>query len=104
MATDKVKTLIGFAMKAGKVVFGTDNIEYSRTKRLIILCNTLSENSRNKVVAHCGKVPVLLVTQGTLAEITHRENCKAIAITDKQMSEAMLNNKNGNYRLITEVR
>ena len=104
MATDKLKTLVGFAMKAGKVVYGTDNIEYSRSKRLIILCKTLSENSRKKVISQAGKTPILLSTATTVAEITYRDGCKAIAITDKQMSEAILKLKNGSYQLITEVR
>ena len=104
MATDKLKTLVGFAMKAGKVVYGIDNIEYSKSKRLIILCKTLSENSFKKVVAQAGKTPVLLCTQSTVAEITYRDGCKAIAIADKQMAEAIMKLKNGSYQLITEVR
>ncbi len=103
MVTDKLETLVGFAMKAGKVIYGTDNIERSGKKHLILLCNTLSENSRKKLIHKVEKTPILLSTQKLLSEITHREGCKALAITDRQMANAIIENKNGSYRFITEV-
>ena len=105
MVTDKVETLIGFAIRAGKVVFGTDNIEnYRKRKHLILICGTLSENSKSKVVRLAGNIPVVISRQRLLSEITHRDGCKALALTDKQMSQAILSNMNGNYQLVTEVK
>ena len=101
---DKVVTLVGFAIKSGKVVFGMDAIlRNSRRKGLIITDKTLSEGSRDKLVRQAnGTVVISRVTP--VSEITHREGCKVIAITDKQMAQAILDNMNGNYQILTEVK
>ena len=104
MTTDKVATLIGFAMRAGKVVFGTDNIETCRKKYLIVFDGTLSQNSQDKLVRNAGNVPTLRSTMALIKDITHREGCKALALTDKQMAQAILTNKNGSYQQVTEVK
>lgn len=103
MTTDKVATLIGFAMRAGKVVFGTDNIEVCRKKHLVIFDKTLSQSSQEKLIRIVGKTPILR-SDVLMKDVTHREGCKALAITDKQMAQAILNNKNGTYQQVTEVR
>lgn len=99
---DKVETLIGFAIRAGKVIFGYDNIEGNRKCALIIVCKNLSQNSKERVLRKAGKTPVI-ETQCTLSEITHRNGCKAIALTDKQMAQAVKNCLNERYHLVTEV-
>ena len=101
---DKVVSILGFAMKAGKVLYGCDSIErYHKRKYLMLLCGTLSENSREKIVRSQTGVPAVVVRQTTVADMTHRAGCKAIAVTDKQMAQAMLNNMNGTYQRVTEV-
>ncbi len=105
MTNDKVVTLMGFAIRAGKVIFGTDAIErYHRRKQLILVDKSLSLNSREKLVRDNKSVPIVLSTSVTLADLTHRDGVKAIALTDKQMAQAILNNMNGSYQLITEVK
>lgn len=101
---DKVVSILGFAMRAGKVLYGCDSIErYHKRKYLMILCGSLSENSREKIVRSLSGVPTVVVRQNTVADITHRPGCKAVAVTDKQMAQAMLDNMNGTYQRVTEV-
>ena len=103
--TDKVETLLGFAMRAGKVVFGTDSIErYHKRMYLILMCGTLAENSRSKILNAYGKVPKVISRTAKLSDITHRQGVKALAVTDRQMAEAIINNMNGSYQLVTEVK
>ena len=91
---DKTAALIGFAIKAGKVVFGTDAVlRYRKKMPLIVLCHTLADNAAGKITRYAER-----------STLTHRQGCKAIAITDKQMSEAILKSMNGTYRLVTEVK
>ena len=99
---DKVETLLGFAIRAGKVVFGYDNIESNRKCVLIIVCKSLSQNAKERVLRKAGKTTVI-ETQCALSEITHRNGCKAIALTDKQMAHAVINCLNERYHLVTEV-
>ena len=103
MQRDKIESLLGFAVKAGKIIYGSDNIEVVKRRYfLVIICNTLAENSRKKVLkaASDKKVPVIL-SANELQYTVNRRNCKAVAITDRQMSEAMLKMTNENYRLIS---
>ena len=96
---DKVVSILGFAIKAGKVLYGCDSIErYHKRKYLMILCGTLSDNSRDKIIRSQVGVPTVVVKQ-----TTHRSGCKAIAVIDKQMAQAMLDNMNGTYQRVTEV-
>ena len=104
MNSDKVGSLLGFAMKAGKTVFGSDMIErYRKKKYLLIVCRTLAEGSRKRLLAAVGKTPAIMNTERELGEIARREGLKAVLVTDRQMAQAMLDNMNGSYRLITEV-
>ncbi len=104
VAPDKVVSILGFAMKSGKVLYGCDSIErYHKQKYLMILCDSLAENAREKILRSQVGVPTVIVRQTTVADITHRPGCKAVAITDKQMAQAMLNNMNGTYQHVTEV-
>lgn len=102
---DKTAALIGFAIKAGKVVFGTDAVlRYRKKMPLIVLCYTLADNAVGKITRYAERSTVVVSEQNDVASLTHRQGCKAIAITDKQMSEAILKSMNGTYRLVTEVK
>ena len=105
MVQDKVVTLVGFAIRAGKIIFGMDSILRNHKKKgLIIVCKSLSEGSRERLVKQVGNTKVVLSRVTPVSELTHREGCKVIAITDKQMAQAILDNMNGNYQVITEVK
>ncbi len=101
---DKVESILGFAVRAGKVIYGIENVEHLRKKRyLMLICNSLSERSVRKciAVADAGKVPLLQVKNKPLEELVHKTNCKVIAIGDKQMSQAILKFRNENYEVLT---
>ena len=102
--TDKVESILGFAVRAGKVIYGIDNIEHLRKKRYVMLiCNSLSERSVKKciAVADSGRIPLLQIKNKLLEEIVHKPNCKAVAIGDKQITQAKLKFRNDNYEVLT---
>lgn len=99
---DKVDSLLGFAVKAGKLLYGSDTLETTRkTIYLAVLCATTAENTRKKVLALAAKknIPVL-EAQNALEDTVTRRNCKVIAVTDRQMADAMQAYAGQNYRLI----
>ncbi len=106
MEKDKVETLIGFAVKASKLVYGSDNIVGGRKKPLVIMCGSAAENTRKSVIDFCNRTKTdLIITKKTLEEIVYRKNCKVIAFKDAQMAGAVKKNINENYTLIVaEVR
>lgn len=105
MQKDKVESILGFAIKAGKVLFGADSIErYHKKKHLILMCNTVSENTREKLLRTNPGVPAIISRTAKVEDLTHRVNCKVVAVTDKQMAQAIITNKNGSYQFVTEVK
>ncbi len=103
--TDKVSTLIGFSVKANKVIFGADELKEGKRKRyLIVGCHTLSERSLKEVkrIAARDKVPLAICVKKELSDIVFKRNCKVIGICDKQMSEAIMKFINTEDYLIIE--
>ena len=90
--SDKICSLIGFAVKSGNVVFGLDDIIASkRRKYLIVSDKTLSSRSENGVIEAARKSSAnrLISLVRNVEDIVFKTNCKVIAITDKQMANAI---------------
>ena len=99
MEKDKIESLLGFAVKAGKLVYGADSLETTRTRvYAIFTCCTASENTKKKMreLATAKRIP-LIFTKKELQYIVSRKNCKVIGVTDKQMAGAMLTRLNESY-------
>ena len=88
----KIETYIGFAIKKGSVVLGCDGIKSSRKRMLLLLHTpTLSDNSLSvlkQVSARTG-CPLAQIDD---FEILMKKNCKALAICDKSLADAILEN------------
>ena len=88
----KIETYIGFAIKKGSVVFGVDNIKYYRKKMYLLLyVESLSQNSLDVLKLISERVGCTL-SQITDYEILQRKNCKALAICDKSLANAIIEN------------
>ena len=89
----KTETYIGFAIKKGSVVFGCDNVKKYRKKVYLLLATkTLSENSLEvmNICAEKFSCNMLIIED---YEILQKRNCKALAICDKSLAEAIQNVK-----------
>lgn len=89
----RIKSFVGFAVRAGKVVWGTDNVlAYKKKLRLVLASADLAENAREKLRAYCEKKPAefVVLTDLTVAELVHREGVKAVGVIDKNLSDAIL--------------
>lgn len=92
---EKVVSYIGFAIKSGSCLFGQTTIKsYEKDIELILVCNSASDNLKDlaKNVAKKKSCP-LIETKLSLEDLTNRDNTKIIAITDKNLSKAILDNK-----------
>ncbi|MBE5731490.1 MAG: hypothetical protein E7353_00515 [Clostridiales bacterium] len=98
--SDKIQTMLNFAIRASKTVFGVDNIPSCKSKHVIIACSSLSENSLKQLLKENTKTPIIL-SKRPLEEIIHRGG-KAIAVKDKNMANEILKNINDDYELISE--
>lgn len=87
--TAKIGTYIGFAIKAGKVVFGTDNI-YSTTPYIVVADTTLSANAQKKLEARCNLLKIPLIKIQGLGSLISKPSCKAVGIKEKNLAKAII--------------
>lgn len=103
MKRSKIDSLLGFAVKAGKILYGIDTLETTKLRYyLILLCHSTAENTRKKVIhiAELRHVPIV-VSESNLQYAVGRKNCKVLAITDRQMSDAMCKYLEEGYHLFS---
>jgi len=98
----KIESLIGFAIRAGKVNFGLNSVvEFNKNPKLIIFSDKLAESSVKdikKVASKCKSK--LIMTSVDLSVVTHKEGCKVISITDKMFSDGIVKYSDSNYILM----
>ena len=102
---DKIETYIGFCIKSRKIIIGVDALGTSRKKvYCILICNTLSENSLNSVKKIGIKlgVPVIKVLNKSLEEISFIKACRVLALTDKELAKAVMENLNSDYEILKD--
>ena len=93
MAKEKIKTYIGFCIRSGKIIFGTELI--SRQKKgvkLLISDGGMGANSF-KIIAKAKETlscPLLITEEGALGELCHRPSVKVVAIKDEHLAAAIL--------------
>jgi ribosomal protein L7Ae-like RNA K-turn-binding protein len=95
----KAETFIGFAMRAGKFKIGTNAVATLKKAYLVIVCNSASENTKKEAEKLARKFgcPLIESKNKSLEQITHRENAKVMAISDKQLSDAVLSNSEEDF-------
>ncbi len=90
----KAQTFIGFAIRARKYRIGMNAVQTLKSINLLIVCSSASENTleQAKKVASRYNCPMLITNQIKLEQITFKENSKVMAITDKSLAKAILDN------------
>lgn len=89
MATSRLKSFVGFAVKAGKAIYGVDNITTGRKRPYLILYSAaLSERSAKNLTEYADKYGIETATTD-MEEILPNRNCKALGISDKNLAEAV---------------
>ena len=83
---DKIKSYIGFAKKSRKIAFGL-NMALAKNSKLILVDESISEDSLNKLNKICKNIAVLKSEDYQKLQ----ENAKVIAILDKNLANAIEN-------------
>lgn len=87
----RIKSYVGFAIKARKALFGLDNITISKKRLFIILLDkSLSPNSAKKLKRYAEDKNVPFV-EYCIDNILPDRNCKAIGIIDQNLATAIFN-------------
>ena len=101
---EKIVSYIGFAIRARKVKLGVNAADSAKvgTIKLLVLCSTAAKNTVKEAVSLSKKhgAKIVLSKLFTVEEITHKEKCKLIAVLDKELSGAILNNLNEHFVIL----
>ena len=94
MRENKVKSYLGFAIRSGSVVFGSDNLFVSRKSiSLVLICSTQNEKVTNKVINYCHdkNIKHIKLQNLVLGDLCARDNCKVLGVTDISLANAIMN-------------
>lgn len=86
---NKIKSYVGFAIKANKVVYGVENIITHRAG-VILADDTLSEKSMKSLRNYADKTGIPCVSVNALETLTYRNGCKAIAVKEPHLAQAII--------------
>ena len=93
MEKNKIETYLGFCIRSGKIIFGTEMISRQKKGVKLLLCdggmgaNSFKIMVKAKETLNC---PLLQTAVGALGELTHRSAVKAVAIKDEHLASAIL--------------
>ena len=88
---NKVASYVGFALRSGGAVLGTDNIRAAKGIKLIIIDSALSRNSAKRVEAYAEREGITAVCVGKMAEISKKEGVKSFGIKNKENEKTKMN-------------
>lgn len=91
----KIDSYVNFAVRAGKVIWGLDNLERARKNPVVVLYDeALGVSSAKQLAAYCEKKQVksLQVPANHLNDLLKRENVRVLSVTDESLGNAILAN------------
>lgn len=90
----KTETYIGFSVRSRKCKIGVNAVATLKKAELVLVCSSASENTKNEAQKLAQKLRCEIIILGTklLAEMVHKENAKVMAITDKALAKAIIEN------------
>lgn len=104
MAKNKVLAYIGLCFKANKIIVGSSAISVFKGKiYLLILDGKAKENSKKYAIKFKNKFNCpLVICNDNFEEVCKKPLCRVVAISDKNLADAILNSGDVGYQLYTE--
>ena len=99
MDNNKINTFMGFVIRTGRYRICVNAVATLKKAELMIVCHTASENTKKDAekLARRLHVPLLQTAGESLESYVHRENAKVMAITDKGLAKAILENSENHF-------
>ncbi len=86
----KIRTYLGFGIRAGKVVYGTDNIICLKKGALILIDTALSDNSKNKLNNFAVKTGSTVFIIENVTALGAPSSCKALALKEQNLASEII--------------
>ena len=93
MRIEKIKSYLGFAIRSGKVLFGSDKLfESKKLPKFVMICSTQNEKVTGKVLRFCksNNICAIKLDELVLSELIVRDNCKVISILDTSLADVLI--------------
>ncbi|MBQ8197207.1 MAG: hypothetical protein IJZ73_04015 [Clostridia bacterium] len=102
----KAETFIGFILRAKKYRVGLNSIASIKRANLIIVCRSAAENTINEGVSFAKKFhcPLIKTKERLLEDFINRPNAKVMAVTDKALAKALLDNIENDFVSVEQER
>lgn len=91
MRIEQIKAYLGFAIRSGKVIFGSDKL-FITTKMpsIVLISSDQNDKVTNKVIRFCQINDIkLFKLDMELSSIIGRDNCKVISVLDESLASAI---------------
>ncbi len=90
---DKIKTYLGFAVKSREFILGVDDIIKSKSVKVILVTDELSENTLKKLndFANNKEIKIIVISSAIINELFGEKNIKALGVTNKNLADAIIN-------------
>lgn len=93
MENNKLHTFVGFSIRTGKYKTGLNACYTLKRADLVLLCPTASLNTKKEAFKLAKKLNAeIFITKLNLEDLTHKDNVKIMAIFDKKLTRAILDN------------
>lgn len=101
MVRSKIKSYLGFCIKARKIALGSGSIEAIKGKAfLIIVSADGAKNTQKLAIKYMNRFSCpLIVCKFGFEDAVNRPNCKIAAVRDENLANAILENLDDNYQL-----
>lgn len=94
----KAETYIGFAIRKGSYKIGVNAINTVKRAELLIICNTAGNDTKRQSVKLAKRFSCkILKILRPLSEVVFRDNAKLMAITDKALAQAIIENSENEF-------
>lgn len=100
----KFQTFIGFAVRANKYKAGMNSLLTLKRAKLVIVCKSASDNTKKQALKVAKKLgaDLYVTVKSMLSELIYKDNAKVMAITDGELSKAVLKNAEGELLMINQ--
>lgn len=100
LLNQKIRSYFGFAIKSKNIIYGGDSFVSAKKKAFLVVCSedinrTILKDIKQKCEKY--KIPLLMTDTAMVEEITHKINCKCIAVCEPNLAKAILKEQIGGF-------
>jgi len=100
MVNHKIKTYIGFSVRANQIVWGSDQVLNSKKRLyLILMTQTINKTAYKKLInkSNVANIPIVILTDEDMKDTLNKDNCKCVGLTNEELAKAIIKENKGAF-------